>query len=532
MKERLFLLMIFLSCLIFTIPSTLAAANQQSKQDDQALVNVFDVYTDLNFGGGHCWSTAAESNNIHTSCNDQISSLKILNGWAVRVYRDPNLTGSSRCFIENDPILTDNIYQDGSTLNDSISSFVVVNSPICSPINPLEVFNDPNFQGQTCFSANAERANFHAACDNAISSINLRPGWSIWLFRDANQAGPRVCLNAADIFLNDNLFSDGSVVNDSASSFTLYQQPSCGGATPVPTPPPPSTEMPFFSQLDPAWRYANLGGCSAPCNKIGACGCTLTSAAMIFKHYGANTNPAELSQCMGNRACPFYWGVGANCSLGTARNPQKYGFSWSRLQQSVAVGPVILGMKRNGNTHWVVVYKGSGVTPANYTINDPGYLGGDADLLSWNYANWTYEWVVTYQRSTMLIHKPLFEPARLLNKPEVTPTPSTKLVQPMPNPLTGAVEIYERTDTTMTIALSIAGDSMMNVEMVVWVDGMPNDQWQPFSDYVSLPKADTVYAQFRNSKGLSPVVQSTIVPIVEIPEPQFSVVLPFVILAQ
>lgn len=531
MKNCFGLVITLLLCLLFAIPSSLAASNQQLSQVDQAFVNVFDVYTDLNFGGGHCWSTGAESSNIHTSCNDQISSLKVLAGWSVRVYRDQNLTGPSRCFVENDPVLTDNTYQDGSGLNDSMSSFVVSNSPVCSPLNPLEVFNDPSFQGQTCFSTGAERANFHVSCDNTISSINLRPGWSIWLFRDPNQAGPSVCLNTTDSFLNDNFYSDGSVVNDSASSFTLYQKPGCG-ITPVPTPQPPSTEMPFFSQVDPAWRNANLGGCSAPCNKIGACGCTLTSAAMIFKHYGANTNPAILSQCMGNKACPFDWRVGANCSMGTARNPQNYGFSWARLQQLVAAGPVILGMRRGSNTHWVVVYKGSGSSAANYTINDPGYMGGAADLLSWNYANWTYERIVTYQRTTMLTQLPMVDPAKVFTKYEVASTPLIKPAQTMPNPLTGAVEIYERTDTTMTIALSIAGDSVANIEMVVWIDGMSNDQWQPFSEYVSLPKADTVYAQFRNSKGTSAVVQSTIVPVVEVPEPQFSVVVPFVILAQ
>ena len=50
--------------------------------------------------------------------------------------------------------------------------------------------------------------------------------------------------------------------------------------------------VPYFSQRDPRWIDHPLGtngGCSASCSTIGACGCTLTAAAMTFAYYGAGT---------------------------------------------------------------------------------------------------------------------------------------------------------------------------------------------------------------------------------------------------
>lgn len=136
--------------------------------------------------------------------------------------------------------------------------------------------------------------------------------------------------------------------------------------SPVPPPSPSPSDVPFFWQADPAWRNHPLrtrGACSASCRTIGACGCTLTSAAMIFKYHGANLNPPTLSDCMGNLACPFYWGTGLACSNrygGRTTSPTMYGFSWERLDQEVNRNrrPVILGMARGNNTHWVVVVRG------------------------------------------------------------------------------------------------------------------------------------------------------------------------------
>jgi hypothetical protein len=102
-----------------------------------------------------------------------------------------------------------------------------------------------------------------------------------------------------------------------------------------------SVNVPFFWQRDPRWRTHPLrsnGTCSAYCGAIGTCGCTLTSAAMLFRYYGALTtpagsemNPPNLSDCMGTSACPFAWLVGGSCSNGRARTPRAQDFSWDRL---------------------------------------------------------------------------------------------------------------------------------------------------------------------------------------------------------
>jgi hypothetical protein len=195
-----------------------------------------EVYTNPNFGGSLCISNAPESANIHTSCNDQISSIRLKAGWSVRVFSNQGQGGSSVCFNRGDPDLADNTFEDGLAVNDTISSFSLYNQAWCggapTPAYPLEVYNDADYGGTQCYSWQSETANIYASCDDQISSALLRSGWSMRVYSQQNQGGSRGCLTASDSNLADNTFFDGSSMNDAISSFVLYSQANCPNTAP------------------------------------------------------------------------------------------------------------------------------------------------------------------------------------------------------------------------------------------------------------------------------------------------------------
>lgn len=191
--------------------------------------NPLEVYNDASYSGMWCYSVSAGPNNIASSCNDQVSSVALLSGWSVRLYRDANQSGPSRCFSASDANLTDNTYEDGSPMNDTASSFILYQQAGCPP---LEVHNDANYTGSWCYSVGAGPANVASTCNDQVSSILLTPGWSMRVYRDANQGDPSRCFTASDPNLTDNTYEDGSAINDTVSSFNLYAQGSCPDITP------------------------------------------------------------------------------------------------------------------------------------------------------------------------------------------------------------------------------------------------------------------------------------------------------------
>lgn len=210
--------------------------------------NPLEVYNDASYSGMWCYSVSAGPNNIASSCNDQVSSVALLSGWSVRLYRDANQSGPSRCFSASDANLTDNTYEDGSPMNDTASSFILYQQAVCPP---LEVHNDANYTGSWCYSVGAGPANVASTCNDQVSSILLTPGWSVRVYRDANQSGPSRCFTASDPNLTDNTYEDGSAINDTVSSLNLYTQGSC--------PVLPDTTPPSGNITSPAIGAAIVG---------------------------------------------------------------------------------------------------------------------------------------------------------------------------------------------------------------------------------------------------------------------------------
>ncbi|MBI3734308.1 MAG: hypothetical protein HY259_12770 [Chloroflexi bacterium] len=154
-----------------------------------------------------------------------------------------------------------------------------------------------------------------------------------------------------------------------------------------------------FSQNDSRWKNNTMQTCSL---SIGSAGCVLTSAAMVFKYYGAQSkDPGQLNTCMGNSACPWYWASGANnCSESKATWYNSYAFDYSTLAWSLDNGwPAILELANGGNTHWVVIKSliGDGTQDSQYGIIDP-WDGQAKNLTSYTNSGYSKGTIAIYSR--------------------------------------------------------------------------------------------------------------------------------------
>ncbi len=316
---------------------------------------------------------------------------------------------------------------------------------------------------------------------------------------------------------------------------------------PEPPQPPPSCEVPYFSQRDSRWKNHPLrtaGVCSPYCSTIGHCGCTLTSAAMVFDYYGSSRNPAQLSDCMGAQACPFYWCTGAACSQGQAQYVGRYDFSWSRLERELNQNerPVILGMHKGIYTHWVVVLNGSGSSRANYTIHDPWPVHG-ANMKLNAYNAWSLDRLAVYDGDpdcgslTTVTTEPVsFHPQPVVTVTNIEAAAQCKTLTvadarslASSSVVTGSAWLYRMTDVTMTVQLIADSEAGNVTEMLVWTDSMTETTWQPFATFVYLPVSDEIYARFRDeAENISATGADTLYPDGSPADAPFEVFLPLV----
>jgi len=120
---------------------------------------------------------------------------------------------------------------------------------------------------------------------------------------------------------------------------------------------------------------------------------------MVFRYYGSSMNPGQVNQCMGTRACPWYFRYGAeHCSENKATfygifNPYYSTFVWA-LSEGY---PPILELTRGTSTHWVVIYavSGSGLRDRDYYIIDP-WDGYAKSLTSYTSNGWEKRRVAIY----------------------------------------------------------------------------------------------------------------------------------------
>jgi hypothetical protein len=126
-------------------------------------------YKAANYSQGTCFGdNAGDYPTLCDGFDESISSLVLKSGWSVRVYQDIYMDGTSRCFTASDEDLANNTFEDGTPLNDQISSFRLYHQSSCpgliqppaapalfSPLNGSSHSYDHDLTFQWIFSSGA-----------------------------------------------------------------------------------------------------------------------------------------------------------------------------------------------------------------------------------------------------------------------------------------------------------------------------------------------------------------------------------------
>ena len=287
---------------------------------------------------------------------------------------------------------------------------------------------------------------------------------------------------------------------------------------------PPACSVPFFTQIDDNWKnYPLRGTCSGWCIDpqtgyvtIGRCGCTLTSATMVFNTFGAGTNPKELSDCKGSSACPFTWTT--NCSDNVVSKISRPSWNdlsgWNTLDQQLNQNhrPIILGMHKKGdydNTYWVVVVSGQGSNPNDYRMHDPAFKCGANLSLGARSKDYDFDYLGIYEGQVACSSLTALTPSCVGRGANPEPIARSgyrtllyddKLAAPL-SVISGTAWIYSMTEITMTVEITGSSSVGNLTEMRIWSDSMPDTAWQQYTPFVWLPVSDIVYARFRDDLG-------------------------------
>jgi len=370
---------------------------------------------------------------------------------------------------------------------------------------------------------------YHPTCEynwvlwiNGQHAENLIEGQQVPVYRgdhsytfSINAPGGHLTFGVGDVYTADNVGSYSVNINSGGSICTV----------------------PFFSQRNDTWkRHPLRGTCSRWCvdpeagyATIGKCGCTLTSAAMLFAYYGAAVTPPQLSDCMGTKACPFYWRTGAACSAGKAQWIEKYSFSWEQLDRELDQNgrPVILGMHLEQDpdkTHWVLVTSGHGSNPSGYLVHDPWPLAGANTNLNVLFrSGYTPDWLSVYAGQPGC--------GQVLATQAESLEPAMGSITAPGSIVTGTVVLWHADETALVVRLSATSTVGQVTHMQVWTDSHPASAWQTFDEYAWLPwqPGDRIYARFRDEFGnVSDDLSETMHP-ESGPPAQFGTFLPVVI---
>lgn len=125
--------------------------------------------------------------------------------------------------------------------------------------------------------------------------------------------------------------------------------------------------VPRYSQTDSRWSNIRLGSSRYT---IGTAGCTTTAMAMVESTVrGATVTPAMLvKEVRYSSSGDLYWP--SNYSAYTGRDYLSVVYRQLQAGRPVMIG----GFTPSGTQHWVVItgFTGGSLSPANFTINDPG----------------------------------------------------------------------------------------------------------------------------------------------------------------
>lgn len=113
-----------------------------NRQVGPGLDHSVQFYIHANHEGGYCWSDEEGRWNLHSTCDEETSSVLLKSGWSVRVFRDRGLKSSSKCFTSSDDDFANDRFDDGSELNDKVSSYYLYHRTNCPPL--IRVPNPPS----------------------------------------------------------------------------------------------------------------------------------------------------------------------------------------------------------------------------------------------------------------------------------------------------------------------------------------------------------------------------------------------------
>jgi hypothetical protein len=78
-----------------------------------------------------CFSDSEGSDNLCPELNEQLSSIVLQPRWSVRLFKDPNQAGASKCFTASDEDLGNDQFDDGTPVSDQVSSFTLYQQSEC-----------------------------------------------------------------------------------------------------------------------------------------------------------------------------------------------------------------------------------------------------------------------------------------------------------------------------------------------------------------------------------------------------------------
>lgn len=136
---------------------------------------------------------------------------------------------------------------------------------------------------------------------------------------------------------------------------------------------PVALEVPAFRQADPRWHNDPLGDTK---DTLGQTGCAVTSAAMVLKSYGVDTDPQRLNVYLtGHQGYEgngyIIWEKAAELGNGNIEKAYEDLPSYWRIDRQLMKGnPVIVRIHLpGGGMHFVVI---AGKRGFDYLIVDPG----------------------------------------------------------------------------------------------------------------------------------------------------------------
>ena len=91
-------------------------------------------YLNAGYQTGYCSADSEGGDNLATRCagyDRSVSSLLLQAGWSIRLFEAPDQAGRSRCLMGSDNSLADNSFEDGTALNDAMSSYALFHQAVC-----------------------------------------------------------------------------------------------------------------------------------------------------------------------------------------------------------------------------------------------------------------------------------------------------------------------------------------------------------------------------------------------------------------